>query len=267
MHLFPAAAAFGLLLFFSMFSPGVGHHNHHEHGKHAEVRAEQAKAQFTFPAGRPAAGAPAGLRIAVTDASGAPVEQFDIEHEKLMHLIVVSEDLQQFQHLHPEYEGGGVFGATAMFPAGGRYKLFADFIPHGGAPVTAIGEVAVSGKTRPSAPLVADAEWVRIVDGTEVSLEMGPAAPGAETTLTFRFRDAESGRPADGMETYLGAAGHVVILSAGAETYLHVHPADESAPGPEARFRTAFPTPGLYKIWGQFQREGRLMTVSFVVKV
>jgi hypothetical protein len=70
------------------------------------------------------------------------------------------------------------------------------------------------------------------------------------------------------MQNYLGAAGHVVIVSSDMEQYLHVHPADsQQTAGPEAKFSTTFPADGLYKIWGQFQRDGRVLTVPFVVKI
>ena len=37
--------------------------------------------------------------------------------------------------------------------------------------------------------------------------------------------------------------------------------------GPDVTFETFFPRPGSYRIWSQFQRSGRLMTVSFSVAV
>ncbi|MNV94653.1 hypothetical protein D3C71_1894700 [compost metagenome] len=65
----------------------------------------------------------------------------------------------------------------------------------------------------------------------------------------------------------MGAVGHVVILSADAEQYIHVHPLDEKATGPIARFATSFPEAGTYKLWAQFQHNGEVITSSFVVDV
>jgi hypothetical protein len=69
------------------------------------------------------------------------------------------------------------------------------------------------------------------------------------------------------LQPYLGAVGHVVILSEDTEQYLHVHPVEELAKGPEARFVTSFPKAGRYKVWAQFQRNDKVMTVSYVVEV
>jgi hypothetical protein len=61
--------------------------------------------------------------------------------------------------------------------------------------------------------------------------------------------------------------GHVFALDRNVETYLHVHPIEEQAKGPEAQFMTTFPTSGIYKLWGQFQHEGKVFTVPFVIEV
>jgi hypothetical protein len=243
-------------------APSGGEHAHHGGG---ESTYSAKKAVFALPdVVRPGETAP--LAIQLRDEAGEAIVKFDVNHEKLMHLIVVSEDLSFFEHRHPEFDGRGTFRDELTFPAGGRYKLFADFAPSGGAQQT-IGEwidVEGKGEERPLAP---DAELAKIVDGKRIELAIEGLAPNAETMLTFSFEDAASGRAIDDLEPYLGAVGHVVVLSEDAETYLHVHPADEAATGPEAMFHTSFPASGLYKIWGQFQHEGRLITVPFVVNV
>lgn len=42
------------------------------------------------------------LTVTLTDQSGNAMDDLKVNHEKLMHLIVISEDLEKFQHLHPE---------------------------------------------------------------------------------------------------------------------------------------------------------------------
>jgi hypothetical protein len=37
--------------------------------------------------------------------------------------------------------------------------------------------------------------------------------------------------------------------------------------GPDVEFRAMFPASGDYRIWTQFQRAGKLYTVSFTVRV
>ncbi|MGQ7278468.1 hypothetical protein ACT91Q_10870 [Brevibacillus thermoruber] len=93
------------------------------------------------------------ISIQIQDNTGKPIEKFEINHEKEMHLIVVSKDLSTFQHLHPENRGKGLFTVTMTFPTGGDYKLIADFIPSGGEPKTESQWITVSGQAPSPRPL------------------------------------------------------------------------------------------------------------------
>ncbi len=71
----------------------------------------------------------------------------------------------------------------------------------------------------------------------------------------------------------MAAGGHCVIIDADAREFLHVHPAEEVnntagwRGGPSVSFLANFPKPGLYRAWGQFQHEGRLLTADFTFEV
>ncbi|MFC7443132.1 hypothetical protein [Laceyella putida] len=248
-----------------------GHGNqqqgHEQHQQATEKPAQKVQVNWTFDS-QPTANQPKGLTIQVNDQTGKPVNEFEINHEKKMHLIIVSEDLSHFDHLHPNYQGNGKFKVETNFPQGGKYKLYADFIPQGGNEATEPKWVEVKGATSQKQPLQPDAILVKTVDGKEVSLKFD-STPQAnqETMLTFHIKDAKTKQPITKLEKYLGAVGHVVIISSDAEQYLHVHPADENATGPDAMFHTTFPKAGVYKIWGQFQHQGKVFTVPFVVNV
>ncbi|RTE11372.1 hypothetical protein [Paenibacillus whitsoniae] len=244
-----------------------GHSGHSGHEAAPQTPAAALQAAITFAAGSPKAGSPAELTVRITDQVGKPVQDFQVNHEKLLHLIVVSHDLTSFQHLHPAYKGGGLFTVPVTFPAGGTYKLFADFIPSGGSSTTLSQQVKVEGAESGHTPLAADSNLVKEVSGKEISLAASGLKVNQETTLTFTIRDAKTKQDITNLQPYLGAVGHVVIISADSEQYLHVHPLDEAAKGPEAKFATMFPKAGIYRIWGQFQHNGEVITVPFTVDV
>jgi hypothetical protein len=72
----------------------------------------------------------------------------DVMHDKKIHLIVVSNDLSYFDHVHPEFQSSGDYKievnskagvdangighSTTQFPNGGDYMLYADYMPTGG---------------------------------------------------------------------------------------------------------------------------------------
>ena len=59
------------------------------------------------------------LAFTILGEDGRPVEDFDVEHTKRMHLIVVRRDLTGFQHLHPTQDADGTLDDPAA-PRRGR---------------------------------------------------------------------------------------------------------------------------------------------------
>ncbi|WP_169087907.1 hypothetical protein [Paenibacillus sp. PL91] len=244
--------------------------DHSEHGGKAEIESsDQAdvKLEWRYSPESPKPGEETKIELLVSDAAGEPIEKYDVNHEKLMHLIIVSEDLSAFSHIHPDYIGKGKFEVTTAFPQGGSYKLFADFIPTGSSQKTATSLIKADGKKQAAQPLAADATLTKDIDGVAASLDISSLKSGQEVDLTFTLSDAETKKPITDLQPYLGAIGHVVILSEDLNRYLHVHPKEGNESGPTAEFSTSFPEPGIYKIWGQFQRGDKSFIIPFTVEL
>ena len=80
-------------------------------------------------------GQPATLTFRVIDpATNLTVKRFEIVHEKLIHLFLVSENLEYFAHLHPVLQDDGSFRLNVTLPYGGMYRMLADFYPSGSVP-------------------------------------------------------------------------------------------------------------------------------------
>lgn len=240
------------------------HHSDHDNAKQVE---SHLLASFSFAANHAKANEETTLTIQITDHDGQPINDFDMNHEKLLHLIMVNQDLSYFNHIHPQFIGDGKFTINTTFPVGGEYKLFADFIPTGGSSTTISERIHVDGKEPLQVTISADKKLVTDVNDKEIELSLSSTKPNEDVTLTYNIVDAKTKKGIDNLEPYLGAVGHVVILTADAEQYLHVHPLDEKSSGPVAEFATSFPTSGTYKLWGQFQQDGEVFTVPFVVDV
>lgn len=213
---------------------------------------------------------PASLAIHVQDAEGRPIEQFDTFQEQLMHLILVSDDLQHFRHLHPAYTGKGHFEVSTRFPQGGGYTLFSDYKPAGQAETVSVLKAQVKGD-RPPAPTP---DWTRTqsLENAIVNLSLSENSlqAGKDVTIQFELQDPRSQEPLRDLQPYLGEAGHLVIAQAAEsltrDHYIHAH-ALPDAPVGQVHFATQFPEPGRYRLWGQFQRNGQVLTAGFWVNV
>jgi hypothetical protein len=213
-------------------------------------------------------GAAERLRFRIVDASGETVRDFDVEHEKRMHLIVARRDLATFQHLHPEQGADGAWRTGVRLDEAGSYRLFADFSREGKAHTLAT-DLRVDGAADLQ-PLPAPQDTAVSGGGYDVRLDVLPRAarssplrsaahPGEESQL--RFTITKDGAPVE-TEPYLGAGGHLVALREGDLAFLHVHPGDDGVV-----FDTTFETAGRYRLFLQFKHEGRVRTVAFTREV
>ena len=85
-----------------------------------------------FDPATPQAGKPTSLSLVVTEQKvGEPIKDFDIIHDKLMHLVIVNrEDLSYFAHIHPKLDKEtGIFNIAHTFSKAGKYKMWIDANP------------------------------------------------------------------------------------------------------------------------------------------
>jgi hypothetical protein len=209
-------------------------------------------ARRTAPHGKPFA-----LAFRIVDRRGQTVRDFDVEHTKRMHFVVVRRDMTGFQHLHPTQNADGTWSLPVTLPDAGTYRVFADFSV-GEKPYTLADDITVDGSVRSEA-LPAPTGAIA-VDGLRVALGEGATKAGRESELAFTVTRA--GKPV-AIENYLGAKGHLVALRQGDLAFLHVHP-DEN----RLQFMATFPTAGTYRLFLQFKTaDGRLHTAAFTQEV
>ncbi len=221
------------------------------------------------------------LSFKVYDASsGNPVSIFSRVYEKVMHLIVVDNELQNFSHIHPEQTIDG-FTITTKFPHPGRYHLYLDFQPTGAIEQQFGFTVNVGTVDQPAvASQNPDTNLTKTFGAYQVTLET-PQLKASEMSLgnqplKFTIKDAQ-GQPVTTLKPYLASFGHLVMIDTSTYDYLHVHPSNLVAPQPDAN---GGPTveflpigiygpfkPGVYKIFAQFNPNGQLFTSDFTVKV
>ncbi|MED3563323.1 hypothetical protein [Bacillus xiapuensis] len=208
------------------------------------------------------------ITITIKDKSNKPIQSFETVHTKKMHLIIVNKDLSYFSHLHPKYKGDGKFEISTTFPAGGDYQLIAEVTPKGGVDNSVEKHwIHIDGPIPKSKPLIPDQKLTTVVDGLKISLSFDHLMAEMNSNMTFTFRDAKTNKSINHLQPYLGAMGHAVAIKTDLTEYLHIHPMTTNENEPEVTFMTYFPKKGVYKIWGQFQYQGRIIVAPFVVDV
>jgi catechol 2,3-dioxygenase-like lactoylglutathione lyase family enzyme len=210
------------------------------------------------------------LKISVREPDGdVRVTSFATVHERLLHLFVIDRTLQFFRHVHPDPMADGSFDLRENIPPG-EYVVIADFLPQGGVSQMVQRAVVSPGYKGPLFPkppdLSADVATERIVDGVRVQIHAEALKAGREGVLRFTLSDAVTHASITDLEPYLGAPGHVLIVSPDLTEADHLHPEEAVATGPSLTFRPLVAAGGFYKLWLQFQRKSVVTTVPFAVR-
>ncbi|MEU8539413.1 hypothetical protein AB0C52_05330 [Streptomyces sp. NPDC048717] len=248
-------------------SKGAASGGHAGHGQEANAPAAGgltvSEDGYTLALGAPTTKAgKSTLKFSIKGPDGKKVTAFTKEHDKELHFIVASRDLTTYHHLHPVKAADGSWTADADLPAAGAYKVFADFKPAvaGAKNITLGADLSVPGayapKAMPAVKATAD------VDGYQVRLG-GTLDPGKPSDVKLTV--SKAGKPVTNLDPYLGAYGHLVAFRGGDLAYLHVHPMG-SGPGPDVSFMATAPSAGTYRLFLDFQHEGKVHTAAFTVR-
>ncbi len=226
------------------------------------------------------------------------------DHNHLMHLYTIRvPEMDRVWHLHPERGDDGAFVQPLPSMPAGRYAMYGDIVHANGVPETAVTEVELPGiegtpltgdDAAGEGPPIAASDYSRTVSPLPGGYRMvwereGPPLRSKQPNL-FRFRveDAQ-GKPASGMELYMGMPGHAAFVSTDRSVFAHVHPSGsvpmaalqltqpenphaghmmmQAGPPAEISFPYGFPKPGAYRIFVQVKRAGEVLTGIFDTKV
>ena len=248
---------------------GSSHGGHDMHNMSNSQQPDLARAKLSI-AGNLLPKRPVTMTINIKDLKGKSVAKFDTFQEKMMHLIVVSDDLSHFDHIHPVYQGNGRFVVQANFPKPGKYSLFSDYKPAGLAEQVSVLKTQIPGKVPPSP--ASSYKLSKVIGNTQATLKIEPqtVTAGQMVNLNFNLVDTETKQPISDLQPYLGERGHMVIVRQASQitraNYIHAHAMPDTGDG-KIQFMTTFPQPGKYKLWGQFSRAGKIVVADFWVNV
>ncbi|MEW9676810.1 hypothetical protein ABRT01_11590 [Lentibacillus sp. L22] len=221
----------------------MDHSQHHHHESHVE---SEVKTNVTYNNGK--------VFIELEDDTGNPPE-LAIQHEKEMHFIMVSNDLEEYYHLHPEKEQQGLYAVNQALNDG-TYQAFVDIAPENKVYQITPNTLQVGTNETSKVRLDGKDNWTKERDGKTVTLDAVDAIVGEEVSLRFDTHGEKS-------DPYLGALGHVVIVDEDVKQYIHVHPESDDT----TTFNAHFSRPGMYKIWAEFKFGDGVHVYPFIIEV
>jgi hypothetical protein len=202
------------------------------------------------------AGEPVDFKLEMFNTiSPEPLHHFHTMHEKPLHLILISEDLESFSHVHPVQlsEHLGIFGIELNQPSNdpynfdaaraiskaGNYFIFAEAMPMGFSMTTVPLELHARGETIPKKPLVVDpiskdGLIIKEIDRYQIQLGVrtyahcGTFSSYFEFDLRYKEQNSEHYTDLVDLEPWLASFAHAVMISeegtsAQAKKFIHFH--------------------------------------------
>lgn len=235
----------------------------------------QAQREYCFDTQteNPEVNRPSDYSFAIIDDRGERTLNFEIVHEKIMHIIIVRDDLTQFQHVHPEFDSQtGVFTLKNLtLPTEGNYIMYLDFTPtETKSRIVKTEEFLIGESDLSRSPDFTDFSKIQTIDKFKVTLddENKKIVAGQDTKLRFTV-EAKSGVPIEHVERYLGEFGHLVIIREDTYEYIHAHPPAKSLTSlyNSIPFTVNFPSDGKYKMFLEFKYAQKIYRTEYSVTV
>lgn len=265
----------------------------HDHSSHSANTAPKSETTSTYKGYRaelksePAEivpNQPVKLTVTIRDEAGAIFKDLQIVHEKPLHFLIVSDDLADFYHIHPEPQADGTLSTTFTFKNGGRYFAYADYTPKGATQIVDRLPIEIAGNERERVSLKADEKLEKTQEDLRVVMKPdGNLESNKEMMLNFSVYDTATNKPVTDLENYLGEKAHFVIISEDLRDFVHAHPMSgdnvksgehqhgeklsANAEMPTVSAHVTFPNAGLYKVFIEVKRAGKVSAIPFTVNV
>lgn len=253
----------------------------------------------------PVAGIPTDFVVSLSEILDGkkigPAKDIGTYHDRILHAIIAGEDLETFAHIHPEDLGPVTdamrkearFPFRHTFPKAGRYAITVDYVASG-RELSKSFAVHISGEPK------MEQKTEEVPAGKSRTKEFGdyrvtltaPRHIKAGERVTMSYYIEKNGTPAQDLEPYLAAAMHIAIVRQDLSKFTHTH-GEASQPGsvwfqqlfgkyfkyhthfapdrfgPEIvtqPWTTVFPTPGVYRIFGEFKHNGAIVVTKFTLQ-
>ena len=258
-------------------------------------RPARARSQLATSPAVLAPNVPVVLTFTLRDYQGNPVQDLVLDHNRILHVVIASQDFSVFSHIHVEDFGpvtsemlkNAEFPVHYMFPKPGKYLVSVDYTER-----AYIFSDQFYLNVEPSAAMSPaqneNFALQKSIDGYEVTLKTSPARLKAGAPATLDYHVEKNGKPLREMTPYLAVPMHISIIRDDLMGFLHIHGLLPVSPigyllgesthashlflpnkfGPDIEATNfSFPSGGVYHVFGEFSTAGKVVVTHFTVRV
>lgn len=263
------------------------------------LRMPETIAELAIVPEKPIAGKSTDLTVSLSSTEEGrkvgPIKELTIEHDRILHTLIISEDLETFAHIHPDDLGKvtpemmkeAQFSLHHTFPKAGRYTILVDYVVRAKRfSQQFFVNVAGDPKMEPTQP---DLSREKMFDGYRIVFSAPEKIKAGKETKIIYFIEKD-GKPVMNLEPYLAASMHLAIIRADLGRFIHTH-GEINIPGsaafqnlfrsyvnyhshfvpdrfgPKIQARVTFPQKGTYQIFSEFKHAGKIIVPDFTIEV
>jgi hypothetical protein len=189
---------------------------------------------------------------------------------RLLHLLLVDANLEDYQHIHPEPVGDSGTWTFSYTPhSAGKFNVYAQFIPSlSMREMIGQTQIEVPGDMGPAvhrglAPYKDDGYVYTLTPSAST------VTAGSDTTYTFGVQRADGGKV--DLQEIMGTLAHLVAFDPSRDGVAHLHPTltgnERDPTHPKLSFLINLTQPGQYRLWAQVKIDNRERYVPFDVEV
>lgn len=184
-------------------------------------------------------------------------------HTKILHLVVYDASLNQFNHVHPQFNGTS-WSVGLNLLVNGSYKVWVQGKTVNGKEFSVSRSLIIEGG-EDEIPVASLGDVRTGTDGTtQVELASTKLKAGKMAMIDFTVSRTDGTIPS--LSPYLGAFAHVIATQLNGNDLIHVHPMEGDSAN-TGMLHATFPLTGEYRLWIQFIDDGVLKTIPLSVVV
>jgi hypothetical protein len=261
----------------------------HEDQMHHHAEGPEPTVALDFVPAKVIAGSPVDMTVRIKASDGTPLKGITVIHERILHAVIISKDLDFFAHIHPEDTGpvtsgmliNASFPLLFTFPRPGDYLIGLDFATDDDSYNRTLS-INVAKAPELGSPKM-DFSKQKNFDSFKVTLSTTPGDIRSGEDTVLRYIIEKNGKPVKNLEPYLGASMHLAVVSEDLQVFIHAHGSVPGSPhnhhdhmhappppekfGPEIESDIVFPAKGVYKVFSQVKHQGKVLLFDFMVKV
>ncbi|KYC39849.1 hypothetical protein WA1_28175 [Scytonema hofmannii PCC 7110] len=241
---------------------------------------------------------PNDIILSLKDDEGKAIQGILPEHERLLHIFIVSENFQFFSHIHIEDFGlitlkmleEAKFPIRYSFPQPGKYLVAVNFtVNHQHFFKQAF--LKVTGQ-HSSLNLEKDNSFEEDkIPNYQINFSHFPNLIQAQKEVTLDYFINKNGKKVTDIVPYLDAPMHITAISSDLQNIIHTHAHDKSAKslhmghnaslhdrthnseamvdkfGPNLEASVTFPDRGTYHVFGEMRHQEKIVVVESLVEV